>query len=294
MSEPSLFDLADYPKAEKPKKYLTSETPIWTCNKAKFIARYLKAFTYVTKHGSYIDAFAGPQHETTSEISWAAKLVMENEPAWLRHFYLFDRDPAQVTHLQGLKESYLGRQKDAKKRSVHVGLGDCNQELPSFLSQNPIKEKEATFCLLDQRSTECDWKTVKFVSGHKGSNGGNKIELFYFLAQGWIDRAIKSWRIDVEERCERWFGKQGVREFLALSSHERGRTMAQRFKEELGYAHSFAFPIQQSGRSGRIMFWMIHATDHERAPALMWQAYRHIGAGGGINDPLDQLQLGLE
>ena len=42
---------------------------------------------------------------------------------------------------------------------------------------------------------------------------------------------------------------------------------------------------------GKIMFWMIHASDHPRAPELMWQAYRHIGAGGGLDDPFEQLTI---
>src|SRR5712672_141396 len=34
--------------------------PIWTENKAKLIERYLYYFVMVTKHGAYIDGFAGP------------------------------------------------------------------------------------------------------------------------------------------------------------------------------------------------------------------------------------------
>ena len=60
--------------------------------------------------------------------------------------------------------------------------------------------------------------------------------------------------------------------------------MSERFKNELGYTYSYPFPIQQEGLQGRIMFWMIHASGHPRASDLMWQAYRHIGAGGGLND----------
>ncbi|MCI0628905.1 MAG: hypothetical protein L0387_45880 [Acidobacteria bacterium] len=35
--------------------------PLWTQNKAKLIERYLYYFVMVTKHGTYIDGFAGPQ-----------------------------------------------------------------------------------------------------------------------------------------------------------------------------------------------------------------------------------------
>ena len=282
--EQNLFDVTPFTGAHVEKRFRATDIPIWTRNKAQFIARYVKTFTYVTKHGTYLDLFAGPQHEESSEVSWAAKLVMENEPARIRNYYLFDKEGQQIEHLEGLKKQYLLRDSKTRKHKIHVVSGDCNQTLPASLKGHPIREREASFCLLDQRSTECDWETVKCVANHKGFNGGNKIELFYFLAQGWIDRTIKSWRKDVEERCERWWGRPGVYDFLKLNSHERGRFMAERFKSEFGYAYSYPFPIQQEGVQGRIMFWMIHASDHPRAPDLMWQAYRHIGAGGGLND----------
>jgi three-Cys-motif partner protein len=163
--------------------------------------------------------------------------------------------------------------------------------LPAFLNGAPVREKEASFCLLDQRSTECAWETVRMIANHKGVSGGNKIELFYFLPQGWIDRAIKSWRVDIEGKCRKWWGRDGVMEFLKLNSFNRGLTMARRFRDELGYKHSYPFPIQKEGEKGCIMFWMIHASDHDRATTLMTQAYRFIGAGGGLNDPVPQLEL---
>jgi three-Cys-motif partner protein len=132
---------------------------------------------------------------------------------------------------------------------------------------------------------------VRAVAGHKGASGGNKIELFYFLPQGWIDRTIKSWRNDVEDRCRTWWGNDGVMDFLKLCSFDRGMAMAKRFKVELGYKHSYPFPIQKEGERGSIMFWMIHASDHDRATTLMMQAYRYIGAGGGLDEPVEQMEL---
>lgn len=55
-----LFNMAAVPSAEPSQQYTHLKTPLWTENKARFIARYLNSFTFVTKHGTYIDAFAGP------------------------------------------------------------------------------------------------------------------------------------------------------------------------------------------------------------------------------------------
>jgi three-Cys-motif partner protein len=68
------------------------------------------------------------------------------------------------------------------KRAIEVQRGDCNVALPRVLAERPIKPKEATFCLLDQRAHECDWETVRTVAAHKAD--GNKIEVFYFLPVG--------------------------------------------------------------------------------------------------------------
>ena len=280
-----LFNLNELPTSDAVQKFKQIETPLWTKNKALFIARYLQTFTYVTKHGTYIDGFAGPQHLNSKEESWSAKLVMSNRPPWLRNFHLFDQDAEKTFLLEELKAEYLSEHGDKPVRSVNVYSGDTNILLPKLLRDNPIREKEATFCLLDQRSTECSWDTVEAVAQHKGKEGGHRIEIFYFLAQGWMDRTIKSWTINTDERKAKWWGGPGVDEFLNLPSHERGIAMAKRFKEEFGYKYAYPFPIQKEGANGRIMFWMIHASDHPRAPVLMRQAYGHIGAGGGLNDP---------
>lgn len=283
-----LFDIELFSRGDTQPSFTTLNVPIWTRNKAHFIARYLKTFTYVTKHGTYIDAFAGPQHDDSKEDSWAVKLVLENEPRWLKYFYLFEKDKQQLGELSELAKKYEGGNNTQK---ITVVPGDCNIQLPSFLSAKPIREKEATFCLLDQRSTECDWATVQAIASYKGKNGGMKIEIFYFLAQGWIDRAIKSWKKDVEIKCMKWWGRDDVSDFLRLQSYERGREMASRFKNELGYRYAYPFPIQKGEGYGRTMFWMIHASDHPRAPELMSQAYNHIGGGKGEGDQGKQLDF---
>jgi hypothetical protein len=47
--------------------------PIWTECKAKLIERYLYFFVQITRHGTYIDGFSGPQ-EPDKHNMWAAKL----------------------------------------------------------------------------------------------------------------------------------------------------------------------------------------------------------------------------
>src|SRR5436305_7957663 len=137
--------------------------PVWTENKAKLIERYLYYFVLVTKHGTYIDGFAGPQEPDKPE-TWAAKLVLESQPKWLRHFYLFDIGKNQIEALNKLKRAALEDKSAPSKRDIQVFPGDFNRLGMQLLEKKPIGDKEATFCLLDQRTFECNWATVSAIS----------------------------------------------------------------------------------------------------------------------------------
>ena len=108
-TQSDFLDLFNVPSQDIKKKLPNFDTPLWTWNKALLIALYMKLFTYVTKHGTYIDAFAGPQHESSKSKTWAVKLVLENKPAWLRNFYLFDIKKKQVELLQKLKKEHFDK-----------------------------------------------------------------------------------------------------------------------------------------------------------------------------------------
>ncbi len=119
---------------------------------------------------------------------------------------------------------------------------------------------------------------------------GNKIELFYFLATGWLGRALSAFSQNLE-RPERWWGGSDWRSLLGLKPKERTDRICRRFRDELGYKHVTAWPIFQRMGGGRVMFDMIHATDHDEAPKLMYRAYRHAS---GTPDTSEQFMLNLE
>lgn len=261
-----LFDMADIPVGEPARVYRNLHRRVWTASKARLIERYLKYFVYVTRHGTYIDAFSGPQNGKDPD-SWAARLVLRNRPAWLRHFRLIELSPQGADALRDMVAE------EENGRDVSVIQGDANVELPQFLSENPIRNKEATFCLLDQRTFECDWNTVRAVASHK--QGGNKIEVFYFFGQGWIDRSVAALRSDPEVDMHRWWGSDGWERFMTLKRSNRGDALARRFRDELGYKFAQAFPIFEAPESSRIMFFMVHASDHDLATDLMIRAYNN-------------------
>jgi len=266
-------------EAQEPK-VLTPNRPVWTENKALLISRYLYFFVQITKHGTYIDGFAGPQNPDSPD-SWAAKLVLESEPRWLRHFYFYDRDPKRVDELLALKDS----QPEVKGRKIYVSPpGDFNVLVTQLLDSGVIREREATFCLLDQRTFECKWSTVEALAKYKSS--GHKIELFYFFAVKWFDRA---WSAVGDRRIlEEWWGRTDYHQFGWLRNTERAQLLGNRIREELGYASVKPWPIFKRRGGGETMYYMIHATDHPAAPMLMSRAYRRA-----VSRQVPRTQLGL-
>jgi three-Cys-motif partner protein len=271
------------PPGEKPIKMKRASHPVWTENKAKFIERYLRYFVLVTKHGAYIDGFAGPQADEAPD-SWTAKLVLESKPPFLRDFWLCDANSKAVAALNDL----LALQPRIRGRHIEVVPGDFNRNVSAILASGRIKEKVATFCLLDQRTFECEWDTLRVLADHK-QLPHYKIELFYFLASGWLDRAIAATKNT--NVIDRWWGRDDWPDLRKMSSFQRAQAFSERFKAELGYKHAYAWEIYSRETKGRIMYHMIHATDHDAAPLLMNRAYRMANSK---REELKRLQMSLE
>jgi three-Cys-motif partner protein len=241
--------------------------PIWTENKARLVQLYLKYFVYVTKHGTYIDGFAGPQQHGLHN-TWTAKLVLENEPNWFQYFYLYDIGAKQIQELEILKREHLV--KSVFKRDIRVTEGDFNCLIDNIVRLQTIKARQATFCLLDQRTFECHWSTVEKLARYK--KRGNKIELFYFVPVGWLGRSLAAQK-NPDEKMRSWWGREDWR-ILEKKSHVEIAEIFQVRFQELGYEYVFPWPIYNRKSGGGTMYYMVHATDHPDAPDLMRRAYK--------------------
>jgi three-Cys-motif partner protein len=288
--QPSLFPESEMPRlTEGPAEIAIKpiESPVWTENKARLIMHYLHYFVLLTKHGTYIDGFAGPQGECETD-SWAAKLVLASEPRWIRHLHLCDENKGQVARLNELKKSQPVRDSKGRKinRNINIHHGDFNQKIDTILGRRTISEKEATFCLLDQRTFECQWQTIAKLASYKKS--GNKIELFYFLANGWLERALAAQKETAV--VAQWWGREDWTQLRQMSRDERRDAIIKRLKCEFKYKSVKAWPIFERSGGGAIMYYMIHATDHPEAPKFMNRAYRRAVMP---LEPIEQLTLGL-
>jgi len=275
-----LFPDLPLPPAAEDLVELKGIRPVWTEQKAKLIARYLQLFTYVTKHGTYIDGFAGRQSSDAVD-GWAAELVLNNQPRWLRRFYLCDNSADQIAALNELRDRQPAPTKRSDRREIEIIRGDFNQIASDLLATRRLDP--ATFCLLDQRTFECTWSTVTALAQHRSEG---KIELFYFLPIGWIDRAIHATKKN-QEQIEAWWGAADWRTLVDMQHHEKALAFRCKFLN-LGYKYVLPFPICDHANGDRIMFYMMLATDHSEAPKLMWRAFNR-----GVHDEAGWDQQGL-
>jgi len=201
------------------------------------------------------------------------------EPKWFREFWLCDIDPNGIKKLRTLK-----REHETRKRKIEVLAGDFNKTVHDILNSGRIKEKTATFALLDQRTFECEWQTVFALSKHKS---GTKIELFYFFPTGWVDRSLAAVRAEKTiAKVQRWWDRNDWRDLRGIDSVHRAKMVAKRFEDELGYGKATVYPIHSERLRGRVMYHMIHATDHPEASPLMIRAYRKV-SGRSELDPAE-------
>lgn len=259
----TLFDVdAECGPAVRIHKVKVSRFPVWTHMKAWLIEEYMRLFLYVTKHGTFIDAMAAPQQEDRPEM-WVAKRIVEMTPSWLRHFHLCDIDPKRIHHVRQLRA-------DHPDKDISVYLGDFNDRIHEILAAGAFKKNEPMFVLIDQHTFECAWTTLETIAAYK--EGGYKVEIFYFLAQSWLDRALMaSTSPEGRATVTSWWGQDDWERLIRMPGWERAELFVERFRSELGYVYVTSYPILDD--DGRIMFFMIHATDHPEATDLMGRAY---------------------
>jgi three-Cys-motif partner protein len=274
-----MFHVAQDEKRRVPVRPPTQR--VWTRNKARLIDRYLYYFLRVAKRGTYVDGFAGP-HEPDIPDSWAAKRVLDSQPPvhsnrlQLRHFHLCERGHEQFRRLQVLREEH-------RERDITLWHGDFNKRVDELLGADSISPTEATFVLLDQYAFECQWTTVEKLARYQHPRE-YKLEQFYFLAQWWFQRSKRISR----EKAIQWWGRDDYGNLFGCRPDERATILCDRFQDELGYRFATAWPIYVGGEAWSVAYHMVHATDHERAPELMDDAYHGLDS-----EPISKDQLAL-
>ncbi|MCP3960161.1 MAG: three-Cys-motif partner protein TcmP [bacterium] len=255
------------------------------------VKEYLRLFVKVTRHGTYVDAFAGPQTEEDCTEHWSAlqvlesqrlardKLIKDKQQPHLRNFYLFERSPRQFSRIEDLRRRFH----DPPSFNVRTKQGDSNVLLPELLESGAIGHREATFVLLDQRTFECEWKTLERIAASRPS--GYKCEIFYLLANSWLNRALAN--LNDPGTAERWWGRSDWDCLRDLGASDRALWLVERFKNELGYTYSSAWYFMErlQSESSRIHYFMVHASDHRESQKFLDRAYGNLGYPTMVRSP---------
>lgn len=136
------LSFADVEKWEIPPVFGSSveigslPAPIWTETKAQLIQNYLRLFLFITKHGSYIDGFSGQQDEKNPE-SWAAKLILELSPPWMKSFFLCELKQKSYKDLL----SMIQAQPIVSGRKIITRHGDFNEWVDEILASGAITDR---------------------------------------------------------------------------------------------------------------------------------------------------------
>lgn len=76
-----------------------------------------------------------------------------------------------------------------------------------------------------------------------------------------------------------------------MEGNARAKMVARRFEQELEYSKAAVYPIHSQRRGGRVMYHMIHATDHPEAFPLMVRAYRKVSGRPDLEATEQQLDF---
>ena len=281
-NELQLFD----PGPATPSEILTKtlDRPVWTENKADLIAKYLRYFVFITRHGTYIDAFAGP-----TECRYHTILDCQESP----------RQRTKVVAPTSIySTNHLNKCNDCSNWPQRTSLGMCRfikatriRSFSRYSQWHRSVKRRPRFAYWISEPFQCEWQLCEHVS--KLRPGTRKVEQFYFLANWWMSRALSGIKTpEGEEKARAWFGQDDWRTLGSLTSLERAEVFADKFKTELGYRSVKPWPIyRRDNATGGVMYYMIHATDHDEAPKLMYRAYCKA-----VDPPesVDQLSLALE
>ncbi|MYJ75742.1 MAG: three-Cys-motif partner protein TcmP [Gammaproteobacteria bacterium] len=262
----------------------------WTLNKLDVLRNYLKMYRQVAGGGTFIDAFAG----TGSGVSFLngqehpsdGSSVIAAMSGAFSSLHLIENDRRNVKALTAAIEALPARQ----SRKVRIHPKDCNRRIPELLASPELNATRPCFALLDQDSTQLNWRTIEKLARWKtykppttltGRPRECKVEMWIlFNSHQAIYRLWPSDRNKYPETIspvtlDRVFGTRKAWWDL-WQSCQPASALVFRFIELLrGLGYQYVVPqLFNDPRTRRPQYHMIHATDHPSAISFMRWAKR--------------------
>lgn len=246
----------------------------WAHFKLDIVECYVPAFSRAcARAGQHyvVDAFAGPGVNRFDDggLRWGTPLIaLKSSPAVSRVLAL-DADP---TSRHALEERAAG----FGNRAV-VEAGDANRDLLRLMNTH-LDRRAPVLVVFDPEGTELEFATVGAVS--RWRQGNTKAELLILLATHtgflrmlWPDPP--HWapgRMDALYGTDRWRDIHRARREGIISTDEATTQYVRLYADQLrglGYGHVLDREIRMGGRSGRLGYFLLFASQHPGGKKIM-------------------------
>jgi three-Cys-motif partner protein len=278
MLSPSLLPVDDGRKIR--------DAHVWAIDKLEIVRQYLPRFGNACKNRAptfyLVDGFAGPginRIKETGELVWGTPLLgLQSQPEFSSCVFM-DYGKKNVQSLKARTEMFGPR--------AIVERGDSNVDLIPLMREH-VNERCPSLVLLDPEGGELSFDTVLDIA--KFRKGKFKAEQLILLATHtgfmrglFLKKPPPKW---APEMMHRVFGTDGwtaiyerrlnedissgeaVREYVDLYRYQ--------IKYKLGYEWVLARPIREKGWTGRVLYFLVFATDHRAGHDIMDHIFKTV------------------
>lgn len=268
---------------------LDREAGEWARDKLAIIRCYLPAFGRACRgkvpRWYFVDAFSGPgvnRLRESGERIWGSPMIaLDTDPAFTKCL-LLDKGKREMETLTARAAPFGGH--------AVIRQGDANTDLVSLMEPE-LDKKAPCVCLLDPEGPHLAWETVEAIARFK--SGRYKVEQLILLPthtgfirelpllksiEAWGERDLRrvfgndDWKPIWERRRRGEIGAdQATTEYVRLYAHGlRG----------LGYKTVLDREIRTRGWGGRILYFLVFATDNDAGKKVMDWCFDNIADAG--------------
>lgn len=254
----------------------TRDANPWARYKLDIVECYLPAFSKACQRAGQhyvVDAFAGPGvnvFRDDGERRWGTPLVALHSDPPVTRVLAMDTDDRSLAALRARTEPFGTR--------AVVRRGDANADLVPAMEE-ALEASQPLLVVLDPEGTELDFRTLEAVSRFRP--GRMKAELLVLLAThtGFL-RLL--WDEIPHWAAEKMDVLYGTRRWRDIYRHRRAGTIdtdtatsryvtlyADQLRERCGYEHVLDREIREHGRTGRLGYFLLFASDHPTGQRIM-------------------------
>lgn len=253
----------------------------WTAHKLDILELYWKQYRRVAGNGTYIDGFAGTGEVLVEGQRRPGSAGLAAASGAFKALLLYEK-PRNAARLRKWLDEHC-EPKVAARATVRPG--DCNVKIVADLDAGLVPQDRPCFAFLDPNATELAWSTVVRLATYKTEISPPercRIELWILLnTHQVLGRLMPKKKPPSAEVLDRWFGHRDAWWDLC-EARSPLLLFAQRYAErleDLGYGAAVPRLISDP-KTGRPVYYMIHASDHPAAHSFMAWSSRTAGRSG--------------